>query len=299
MNLRRITYRERRLFTRFLGLKEHRLSSYSFENIYIWKELFDIRWAVIEESLCIFFRDKIGCFLYLPPLSKSPDPQAVSRAFKLMGGFNKNSQVSRIENIEDGDVAFYESLGYFCRNKFPEYLCLRRDLAELKGDRFKAKRACCNYFIKNYRFECLPFSLKYKTECLKLYGLWAAGRKAASSDRIYQGLLGDSRVCLETMLSDYRQLGLRGSLVAVDGKISGFTFGFPLNKDTFCVLYEITDLKIRGLAQFIFREFCRKLDGYKHINIMDDCGLKNLERVKLSYHPKELILAYTAARQNA
>jgi len=66
-----------------------------------------------------------------------------------------------------------------------------------------------------------------------------------------------------------------------------FTFGFKLNKDTFCILYEITDLSIKGLSQFIFRQFCSELKNHRYINIMDDSGLVNLKRVKLSYHRRE------------
>jgi hypothetical protein len=63
---------------------------------------------------------------------------------------------------------------------------------------------------------------------------------------------------------------------------------YEINKDTFCILYEITDLSVKGLAQFIFKEFATELTGYKYINIMDDSGLENLKKVKLSYQPEKL-----------
>jgi uncharacterized protein len=94
-------------------------------------------------------------------------------------------------------------------------------------------------------------------------------------------------------------LELEGGVVKVEGRIKGFTLGFEVNRDTFCILYEITDLSVKGLAQFIFQRFCGKLKGYKYINIMDDSGLENLKKVKLSYHPLKIIPAYIAARENA
>jgi len=78
-----------------------------------------------------------------------------------------------------------------------------------------------------------------------------------------------------------------------------FTFGFKLNKDTFCILYEITDLSIKGLSQFIFRQFCSELKNHRYINIMDDSGLVNLKRVKLSYHPQRTIPSYTVTREDS
>ena len=102
-----------------------------------------------------------------------------------------------------------------------------------------------------------------------------------------------------SLLNNYRALNLQGRIVTVGNEVRAFTFGFALNSGTFCVLYEITDLTIKGLAQFIFREFCAELKSYRYINIMDDSGLENLKKVKLSYYPFKLIPAYIAVRENA
>jgi len=298
MKLNKLTVKDKKLFDKFLSLKTHSLSVYAFENIYIWKGLFDIRWALIEDSLCIFFKDRIGCFLYLPPLSKNKNPAAIKEVFKIMDGLNKNKEVSRIENIEEEDVSFYRGLGYTGSNKSYDYLCRKTDLVQLKGNQFKSKRACFNYFIKHYESRYLPFSLKYRDECLELYDSWVKERKTKNQDHIYQGMLEDSRRSLKNALDNYADLNFIGRVVKVDKKIKAFTFGFKLNSDTFCILYEITDLSVKGLSQFIFRRFCSELQGYKYINIMDDSGLENLKQVKLSYRPLKLIPAYIARRKN-
>ncbi|MDO8276301.1 MAG: hypothetical protein Q7T22_12450, partial [Serpentinimonas sp.] len=44
---------------------------------------------------------------------------------------------------------FYQQHGFECSRKFGDYLCLREDLAALKGNRFKSKRALVNYFEKH------------------------------------------------------------------------------------------------------------------------------------------------------
>ncbi len=124
-------------------------------------------------------------------------------------------------------------------------------------------------------------------------------RQSQNQDRIYQGMLEDSRNCLKVALDNYASLGFMGRAVKIDKEIKAFTFGFRLNPDTFCILYEIADLSIKGLSQFIFRRFCSELEGYKYINIMDDSGLDNLKKVKLSYYPAKLIPAYIAKRKNA
>ena len=298
MELKPLTLKDKCLFDKFLSFMPYELSVYTFQDIYIWKGLFGIYWMIIAENLCIFFKDKIGCFLYLAPLGKHSPPEVITKCFKIMDKFNRNKDISRIENVEDKDVSFYEKLGYECRYKSCDYVCQRIDLAQLKGDKFKSKRAAFNYFSKHYQFEYLPFSLQYRDDCLKLYNLWASERKSKNKDPLYQGMLGDNFSCLKIIMRDYPDLGLTGRIVKIGQDISAFTFGFKLNKNTFCILYEIADLSIKGLSQFIFRQFCSELKDYKYINIMDDSGLENLKKVKLSYHPVRLIPSYIVKRKN-
>jgi len=297
MRLNNLTLKDRNVFQGFFKLSSHELSVYSFENIYIWKDLFHIRWKIIEDNLCIFFQDRLGCFLYCSPLGNSLRAGVIDETFQIMDQTNRSRENSRIENIEEKDLAFYKDSGYEYLPKFSDYLCKRADLVQLKGNKFKAKRACINYFMQNYKFEYLPFSSRYLKDCLELYDYWSQGRKKRTSDYIYQGMLRDSRTCLRILLDNYKDLNFTGRIVKIDGCLKAFTFGFPLQKDIFCILFEITDLAIKGLSQFIFREFSSEVKKYKYINIMDDSGLKNLERVKLSYRPIKLVKSYIIKRK--
>ena len=296
MRLNKLKVSDKKIFGKYLALSKHELSVYSFANIYIWRKFFDIRWAIIEKSLCVFFQDKIGAFLYLSPLAKLNDGQAVEKAFGILRKFNKNPELAHIENIEEKDLISYKALGYRCSFKANDYLCKVDDLARLQGDKFKSKRASCNYFIKHYDSRYERLSLKDKNKCLELYDLWMKQRQSENSDRIYQGMLGDSRVALKEAFDNYAPLGFEGGVVKIGQEVKGFTFGFALNPEIFCILYEITDLSVKGLAQFIFRAFSQDLRNYAFINIMDDSGLENLKKVKLSYHPAKLVPAYIVRR---
>jgi len=299
MRLKELTLKDRKLFNRYLNLTRHELSVYSFANLYIWKNLYQLKWLKIKGSLCVFFLDKTGCFMNLPPLAKKLDPRSVAGAFKIMDSFNKNPAVSRIENIEAEDINFYNELGLVCPEKSVDYICSRDQLAGLSGDKFKPKRASYNYFLKNYCAEYLSYSPGDKTACLDLYSFWQQTRALKCQDKAYLGMMEDSFLCLKNFLQDYEKLGCIGRVVKIDNQIKGLSFGYRLNRDTFCILYEITDLTVKGLAQFIFRRFCAELKDFRYINIMDDSGLENLKRVKLSYAPVKLTPAYIAQRKDA
>ncbi|PIP19234.1 MAG: hypothetical protein COT38_01780 [Candidatus Omnitrophica bacterium CG08_land_8_20_14_0_20_41_16] len=298
MELNKLSLQDKKIFDEYLGFDRHGLSAYSFVNIYIWKELFDISWAIIEKALCVFFQDNIGVFLYLAPLAKKNNPEVVFSVFEILGSLNRNPEFSHIENIEEKGLNFYRKLGFECSLKSHDYICGRQGLAGLKGNKFKSKRASYNYFIKHFDYQYQKLLPKDQRECLGLYSLWVKQRKSGNPERIYQGMLEDSRSSLKEALDNYSKLGFRGAKVKIGPELKAFTFGFELNKDTFCILYEITDLTIKGLAQFIFSKFAQELKNYEYINIMDDSGLDNLKRVKLSYHPNRLEPAYIVRRKH-
>jgi hypothetical protein len=300
MDLHRLCLADRKSVRRFLAASLRRqLAVYNFAAIYIWRNLFDIFWAKIEGSLCLFFQDNNGAFMNLCPLGKKITPQAVAAAFQAMDGMNKNPALSRIENAEAGELAFYQGLGYDCRQKSADYLYLRKGLADLKGDAFKSKRACVNYFTRNYDSQYLEYGSGHRRDCLRLYKNWMAERSGRNRDPVYQGMLKDSFSALQALLEDYPALGCIGRIVRIAGEIKGFTFGYELDQQTFCVLFEVCDLSCKGLSQYIFRRLCAELSQYRYMNIMDDSGLANLKKTKESYRPAKLIPSFIVTRKNA
>ena len=93
-------------------------------------------------------------------------------------------------------------------------------------------------------------------------------------------------------------LGIQGLVCEVGGRVRGFTLGYPLDADSFCVLFEVADRDIKGLGQAMFQRFCASLEGQRYINCMDDSGLENLARVKASYRPSRLEPSYILTRGN-
>jgi hypothetical protein len=298
MKLNKLSLNDQKLFNRYFNRLPCELAAFSFVNTYIWRSLYNINWVVIQKSLCVFFHDAVGCFMYLPPLAVVPEPGVIPQAFEIMDKINKNKDISRIENIPQEQLNYYRSLGYLCHEKYPDYLCLRSDLAFLRGNKFKSQRATHNYFIKHYDCAWRSIRSSDKKDCLDLFDSWVKERKAQCNDDIYCGMLEDSHKVIRDALANYKQLNLEGIVVRVDKKLKAFSFGYRLNQDTFCILYEITDLTIKGLAQFIFRQFSQELKDYKYINIMDDSGLENLRKTKLAYKPARLIPAYIVTRDD-
>jgi hypothetical protein len=215
-----------------------------------------------------------------------------------MDTFNENRDISRIENVEEGEVEFFRRLGYHCYPKPGDYLCRQTSLSRLGGNTLKHKRASVNYFEKHYDHKTLTYSPIYRRQCVRLYEAWMRQRKTLNQERVYQGMLEDSFSSFTVLLDGFRRLGASGIAVEIDHSVKGASFGFRLNQDTFCILYEVVDLSVKGLSQFIFREFCRRQENCEYINVMDDSGLDNLKRAKLSYRPQRIVPNYVIARKS-
>ena len=281
---------DRELIRKYLALREHYLSGYSFESLFIWEDFFNLFYKIIDNNLCILAEHDGNCFMPVPPLGEDYSREACVESFDVMKRLNPVEAVTRIENVEEESLGYFHSLGFTSYLKDVEYVCLQKDLTLLSGNRFGSKRSACNYFVKHYSYTYLPYESQMRDECLNLYRVWSNERSIKHNAPFFNALLEDSYHAHKAAMTD--GLGLTGRVVLVDGSLRAYTFGYRLNNNVFCILFEVADLKIKGLAQFISREFSRELSSYRYINIMDASGLDNLKNVKLSYHPCKAVPSY-------
>jgi Fe-S-cluster containining protein len=224
------------------------------------------------------------------------------------GPFDKG----RIENIAKEEIDALKSCGIKIYKNTDEYIYLAEDIAQLKGNKFASHRAALNHFVKNNKFIYRPFKIDDIDDCLSLYIRWANQRKRKMGtvptqtvnihegtvpifqDKVYAQLLDDSFYAGRKAMMDYEELGLIGRIVEIENKICAYTFAFKMAADTYCVVFETTDTSIKGLSQFVFSRLAQELCGLgaKYLNAMDDSGLENLRRVKLSWRPHKIISNY-------
>ena len=298
MRLQFLTLNDKPIFDEYARQACPRLSNYAFAPIYVWKEHFQFYWALIAEHLCLFAKQGEDYFMPILPMPCDPEKctyrNVIRTAYQFMLESNRNPHIARIENVPQELLTFFQEIGFRPILKETEYLYETTALSELRGNRFKSKRNAYNTFIERYpSAELSPYCTADSEAYLALYEAWHTERAAKCEDAVYCAMLEDSQSAHRIAIRHAEALGLVGRVVRIDGEISGYTFGYPLNTETFCVLFEITDLRIKGLAQFIYREFCGELvDTYRWVNAMDDSGLENLKRVKRSYHPTQLIPSY-------
>ena len=295
MELHPLTLEDKSVFDSFASNIQTNLASYAFAPIYVWSDHFKYYWSLIRDNFCVFGKYGEDYFLPIHPIGKSSSIEIAKAAYQFCLERNKNPQIARIENVPKSLLQSYKNEGYHYVQKDTEYIYRTEELVNLSGDGYKSKRNSYNAFVARYpSAEITPFRKEYLEQCIALYNNWHRSRAEICDDEIYCAMLADSASAHRIGMTHAKELGLIGRVVRVKGEIKSYTFGYPLNTDVFCVLFEISDLNMSGLAQFIYREFCREImENYKWINAMDDSGLANLKRVKLSYHPTYLVPSYT------
>lgn len=318
MRLQPLTLDDKPIFDAYAHQTYTQLSNYAFAPLYVWRDHFQLYWTLMDDYFCVFAKQGDDYFMPILPLGisscrrgfqpcSSRTLNVIQEVYHFMLESNRNPYIARIENVPQAMLPpfsaacqlklatqKYQNRGVRAVLKATEYLYETEALGTLIGNRYKSKRQAYNAFVARYPSATLsPYCTANRDECFALYDTWHTARAAKCDDAIYRAMLDDSQCSHRIGVTHAEALGLIGRVVRINGVIRGYTFGYSLNADTFCVIFEVTDLKIKGLAQFIYREFCKELmETYRWVNAMDDSGLENLKRVKCSYHPTQLILSY-------
>jgi hypothetical protein len=284
------------LLHQYLYSVPSQLSAYSVPSLFIWEDFFTYYWTLVDNHLCLFARYDGNYYMPLPPLGSGFSPQAVKESFGLMDQLNNNPAISRIENVSEDTAALYKGMGLGIRLNSHEYVYRRETLVGLHGDPYKSKRWAINSFLRHYQASFEPYVSEDFLQCVELLDEWTSMRKGKFKDSYYRALMEDATSAHCRAMEHWQDLGLLGRVVKINGRVKGYTFGFELRPSLFCILLEVCDLRVKGLSQFLFWQFCKELGGYACINVLDDSGLENIRRVKESYHPERLVASYTVSQ---
>jgi len=288
------------LLRRALAARDHVASHYTVAALLGWSDLLRLWWAPLEnEGLALFAQQAGGLFMPVPPLGSRLVSSQIAKTWEILREANRGAEVSRVEGIEPQELPLFEQMGFSLRAEEEEYLYLSSTLIHLRGDPYRSQRWAINRCARTLSFEIRPFREKDLLPCLQLYTRWAIRRQRLSSEEIERRMLRDSLFFHRRLMMDRDSLGLLGRVLVSKGKVLAYTFGAPVSRETFSVFLEISEEAVPGLAQTLFREFCREIEasGYRWINGMGGCGLDRLCRAKQAYRPAKMAATFTACEK--
>ena len=257
-----IRLEDKEIITSFTFPSDYRNCDFSFANMCSWRFLYDSEFAIVDGYLLIRFmiEDK-SRFAYMMP-------------------------------VGDGDLAGAVRLLEEDSLKYGHPLCMlgiTPDAKEqlegaLPGSFFYIPER--DYFKKQYSYEYVPITPDIVPQCLKLECKWY---KANNGDNDEEEL-NDERRSLTYALHHFDSLGLIGGALRVDNEIIAFSFGAPINHNTFGVHVEKADVNFDGAYTVINQEFASHLpEQYIYVNREEDLGIPGLRQAKLSYQPTILL----------
>jgi ribosomal protein S18 acetylase RimI-like enzyme len=213
---------------------------------------------------------------------------------------------SRVEYVSDELLSRFGREGLEAVPMGADYVYDVGRMIDLAGGDLASKRQAKNRFLRNYEHRVEPYDpAVHLGDCRRLLDQWkthqddhhAAGPEADTNAVKRHKESVATQLCLESA----GRLGLRGLVVYVkeagQWALKGFTFGESLGRDQSSITIEKTDLAVKGLAQFIFSEFCRTSWADRpFVNVGDDWGLETLAWTKMSYRPAKMLHKYLLRR---
>ena len=274
-----------------------RNSDLNFMNLMSWRFFFETELAFHNDWLLFRFK-AAGHFAYLPPIGEGDwnqilqemmaDAVANGEEFRLMGVCQHS-----LDRLNQTMPDYFEAT---VDRSYTDYVYKRETLALLAGKKLQPKRNHINRFERLYPdYEYQPLSADLFDECLALVAKWNE-KKEDLGGRLS---VSDEREALQFSFEYWNELCGMGGVLKVGGKIVAFTYGAPVNFDTFDVCIEKADIDYDGAFAMINREFARHLpERFVYINREEDLGLEGLRKAKLSYHPEWLLHKYVVTKKS-
>lgn len=292
------------LFDKYLNSFDYKTSGLTFTSLFMWRNLNDFKYEVINDFLCISGNshlevDSLTPFLF-PPLTKTGDYNSLQLSKtidELENRFESQNSIFSIRLLPFHMINIFEKAK---PNEFKfdsdrpnyDYVYLSKDLIKLKGRKFHSKRNHLNYFKSHYDYEYLTLKPEMAEECIALNSK-INNNKIVNEKELE--LLKMEETALLDAFSNFYEAGYIGGAIKINNEIQAFTIAGSLGKDTLSVHIEKANSPFRGLYQAINNEFCKaNAKNIKYINREEDMGMEGLRKAKMSYRPVKFIEKYIA-----
>lgn len=269
---------------------------YAIPNLFCWRFLYGTEYA--ESSGYLLLRFHFGTkrkLAYMAPVGRGnlaavialleADAAAQGEDLCLCGV--SDAMKKDLEQLDPAAGFHFSADRDLC-----DYIYLRSSLAALNGKALQPKRNHVNRFLRLYPdYEYRPLAVADFPACLSLMRKWMEGQP------LTEEMTHEYRA-VQYAFAHYAELELAGGLLSVEGRVIAFTYGSPVNADTFAVHVEKADVGYEGAYTMINKCFAGSLPArFVYVNREEDMGIDGLRHAKLSYHPVLLLNKWMAVRK--
>ena len=255
----------------------------TFVNVYLWSRHYKVKYAVIEDALIFKSEDRGMAFAY-----PAGEPEHVKKALEFLIEYCKERECPFI--LYNVTPEMFAQLERWYPGRFTveydrdiaDYVYESEKLATLAGKKLHGKRNHINKFKSLYPdWTYEELNDDNVEDCFQMALKWR--NKNGCEDDPEK----NAEMCVTlNSLRLYKELGLKGGVLKVDGRIIAFTVGEPLCGDTFVVHIEKAFADVEGAYPMINQQFVQhECADYTYVNREEDTGAEGLRKAKLSYRP--------------
>lgn len=284
---------DKEMFETYLKLYNPQGSDISFTNLFMWRDYYKFRYAVVEGLLCIVSVPADREPYALAPIGNINEYNFAAAIDFIRKYFLKAGWRLIFKKVEESKAGFFKKYvkddkDIILDRDNCDYVYKSEDLIYLKGKKFDGKRNHINKFKKLYQYEYVPITEHNIENCYSIMGKWNKDR-SSEEFKAYE----DEYHANSELLKNYSALDCRGAFIKVNGEFEAFTIGEMLNSDTAVIHIEKANSGINGLYTLINQQFCEhEWKDASFINREQDLGVEGLRKAKLSYNPAKLINKY-------
>lgn len=273
---------------------------YALSNLFAWSAYYGTRWT-FQDGFLLFRFQILGTekTAYLEPLGQGDLERLVEEIQKDAKELKQPLRLfSLSREFVDSAKAFpvTKSLRFYKDRNFGNYIYARESLEHLSGRKLHSKRNHIAQFERKYpqfRFKTISPESDFPA-IQKLLEIWTTAQGKPTRTIL------EERCMIETCLTHYKDLHLFGILLFVGEEPAAFSFGSPINADTFCTHVEKADTQFEGAYAKINQLMASALPSHiKRINREEDMGLPELRKAKLSYRPDSMTEEFFAYDSNS
>lgn len=287
-----LTLADRELILRYTRNSDLQNCDLAFANLFAWQFLYQTEVTEWNGFLLFrFFAD--GHLAYLMPLGQGNWAEVIEALHR---DACRLGHPLLLLGVTEERKHYLQGI---CSSKFfinenrehADYIYLRETLATLGGKKLQPKRNHINKFRRLYPdYEYRPLTRDLIPLCLELDEAWAAQKNDPGEQRAVVA----EREAIVRALEHFEELEIMGGTIFVDGKLVAFTYGAPINQETFDVCVEKADTAYDGAYAVINNEFVRHLpENFRYVNREEDLGIEGLRKAKLSYLPEKVLMKYS------
>jgi len=278
MNTKKLNLEHKEIISQKISENPRWISEYSFANLYLFREKHDYR-LLINDDIYILGKtyDELEYIMPLAPIT----PEIVLHLDKYM------QQYPICFPIEESSLPAFtnKNLKISYHEGDSDYIYSRDKISRYPGRKLHKKRNLLKQFKEKYSFNEQVLSGKNKADARLVLAGW-------QSDIGLKHEETDYKACMEA-INLLEILNLTGCICYVDNEPGGFLLGEQLTDNTFAIHFAKGRRKFKGLYQFMYSNFSKKLPkNIKYLNFEQDLGKLALKTAKSSYQPDFLLKKY-------